>query len=123
MTHSGRRDPGLEELIAWDGTIMVLDAENHWVKFKVRSVEANAERPHGIAYSLTLHDRSGRRLVGFDNAHPVRTGSGPARKVTIYDHRHRLGIVRPYRYVDARTLLEDFWRDVEAVLRERGVER
>jgi hypothetical protein len=37
------------------------------------------------------------------------------------DHRHRLRTVRPYDYRDAATLLEDFWKAVDSVLRERGV--
>ncbi len=37
------------------------------------------------------------------------------------DHRHRLRTVRPYDYQDAATLLMDFWREVDALLRERGV--
>ncbi len=28
--------------------------------------------PHGIRYALTLHDRYGTRLLGFDNAHAVK---------------------------------------------------
>jgi hypothetical protein len=29
--------------------------------------------------------------------------------------------VRPYRFKDAATLLEDFWAEVDGVLREKGV--
>jgi hypothetical protein len=29
--------------------------------------------------------------------------------------------VRPYRFKDATTLLEDFWAEVDGVLREKGV--
>jgi hypothetical protein len=29
--------------------------------------------------------------------------------------------VRPYEYQDAATLLADFWKKVDAVLREKGV--
>jgi hypothetical protein len=64
----------------------------------------------------------GERLVGFDNAHPVRKTRGPGgggRKAR--DHRHRLKAVRPYEYRDAASLLGDFWADVDAVLKERGV--
>jgi hypothetical protein len=37
------------------------------------------------------------------------------------DHKHRLRTIRAYTYTDAATLLEDFWKTVEVVLRERGV--
>jgi hypothetical protein len=67
--------------------------------------------------------RLGTRLVGFDNAHVVRTSRGPGGSRRELDHRHRMGTTRPYRYSDAGRLLEDFWREVYAVLDERGVER
>ena len=35
-------------------------------------------------------------------------------------HRHRLRSIGPYEYKDAATLLEDFWTEVDEVLRERG---
>jgi hypothetical protein len=34
---------------------------------------------------------------------------------------HRLRTIRPYDYKGAATLLADFWAEVDAVLRERGV--
>lgn len=57
------------------------------------------------------------RLVGFDNAHPV----GRQKRGTPQDHRHRLRTIKAYEYRDAATLLADFWKAVDAVLRERGV--
>lgn len=83
----------------------------------VTRVPVSPEKPHGIDYSLTLHGRDSKRLVGFDNAHPVekQKRGGPR------DHRHRLETIRPYEYRDAATLLADFWETVDAVLRERGV--
>ena len=95
--------------------------ENHWVKFEVRRIEATPEKPHGLSYSLTLHDASGERLVGFDNAHAVSDVKGPGGKAKRkFDHKHRLRTIRPYDYSDAGTLLEDFWAEVDAVLREKG---
>jgi hypothetical protein len=40
----------------------------YWVKFDVWMVEPTREVPHGIRYSLTLHDRNNLRIVGYDNA-------------------------------------------------------
>ena len=37
------------------------------------------------------------------------------------DHKHRLRMVRPYDYRDAAALVADFWAEVEAVMREKGV--
>jgi len=109
-----RRDPSLDALLDLDGQVLVVDPETrHWVRFVVRQVTASAAKPHGLDYSLTLHGPDGERLVGFDNAHPVKGAA--------YDHRHRLRSVRPYEYHDAATLLADFWKTVDAVLREKGV--
>jgi hypothetical protein len=47
--------------------------------------------PHGIRYALTLHDRYGTRLLGFDNAHAVKPPKRRryAGRWLAYDHRHR----------------------------------
>lgn len=90
------------------------------VKFVVREVPTTPERPRGVTYSLTLHDENGERLLGFDNAHSVREGSGPGSRTRIeYDHKH-LGVrVRFYDYADAAQLLTDFWFEVDAILSKR----
>ncbi len=74
-----RRDASLDALLDLDGQIFVVDpVARHWVKFVVRRVPVSAGKPHGLDYSLTLHDASGKRLVGYDNAHPVSSGRGGA---------------------------------------------
>lgn len=111
-------DPALDTLLDLDGITLIVDPEGgHWVRFVVTRVPAIPEKPHGLDYSLTLHGRNGGRLVGFDNAHPVwKQKRGEAQ-----DHRHRIRTVKPYDYADAATLLTDFWTEVDAVLKERGV--
>ena len=75
-----------------------------------------------LNYSLTLHGADGERLVGFDNAHPVRAIRGPgSKRRQEYDHKHRLRTVRPYEYQDAAALIVAFWAEVDAVLKEKGV--
>jgi hypothetical protein len=120
---SAKSESGLDDLLALDGVSFFADAEGRYqVKFVVKKVTTSAARPHGLSYSLTLHDENGERLVGFDNAHPVAGQSGPAaHRGAKYDHRHRLRTVRPYEYEDAATLLADFWQQVDAVMREKGV--
>jgi hypothetical protein len=113
-----KRDPALDTLLDLDGLTLVVDPEGgYWVKFVVTQVPPTAEKPYGLDYSLSLHGQDGERLVGFDNAHRVgrQERGGPQ------DHRHRLRTVRPYEYSDAATLLADFWMEVDAVLKERGV--
>ena len=69
------RDHGLDTLLDLHGQTLFIGEIGHWVKFIVLRTEVNAERPHGLSYSLTLHAPDGTRLVGFDNAH----GEGEAR--------------------------------------------
>ena len=115
---TGSRDSTLDVLLDLDGQVLVVDpAGGHWVRFVVKRVPVSAEKPHGLDYSLTLHRPDGERLVGFDNAHPV----GRQRRGDPQDHRHRLRTIRAYDYRDAATLLGDFWKTVDAVLRDRGV--
>src|SRR5262245_16541744 len=100
MTESDR---ALDTLLALDGVTFFADPEGRYrVRFVVKSVPVDPERPHGLSYSLTLHDEWGDRLVGFDNAHPVSAQAGPAgRRRASRDHRHRLKSVRRYEYQDA----------------------
>ncbi|CAB3684159.1 toxin-antitoxin system TumE family protein [Trinickia soli] len=115
-------DPGLDALLYLDGETFVVDSGGKcWVKFEVKQCAMTAERPQGLRYSLTLHDETGSRLLGFDNAHPIREGSGPGARTRIeYDHKHRGPHVRFYVYEDAATLLADFWIEVELILERRS---
>lgn len=119
-----RTDPTLDTLLDLDGFTVFFE-NGCWVKCRAWRVEPDEARPHGIRYELTLHDRANRRLLGFDNAHAVRRPGGkfvgqPRR----YDHLHRgpKDPGRPYRFVSAGQLVEDFWKAVEEVLKETGEE-
>ena len=115
-----RHDPALDDLLHLDGQALVVDpAGGHWVKFVVKRVPPSPDRPHGLNYSLTLHDAAGNRLVGYDNAHPPP--GNRRRKRAARDHRHGPRAIRPYQYRSAAELLADFWTDVDSVLKERGV--
>jgi hypothetical protein len=108
-------DHEVEVLLSLDGFEFDF-ARGYRVKIGAQRVEATAGRPHGIKYSLTLHDPVGRRLYGLDNAHGIRRRSQ-------FDHRHVYGGRRmvAYDYRGPAELLEDFYREVERLLRERGV--
>lgn len=113
------RDPNLDTLLLLDGEIYVVEG-NFWVKFVAKRVPVAPEKPHGLDYSLTLHDGRGERLLGFDNAHPIRESAGPgARNRIEYDHKHKGDRVRFYEYKDAISLLADFWAEVDLILKER----
>lgn len=120
-------DHSLDTLLLLDGETFVIEGA-FWVKFVVKRVPASPEKPHGLDYSLTLHDGNNQRLLGFDNAHPITEGTGPGARtgsrVRIeYDHKHKGERVRFYIYADAATLLGDFWTEVDLILKERGATR
>jgi hypothetical protein len=116
------RDPGLDALLHLDGETFIVDSRGTcWVKFEIKQCAMTAERPHGLRYSLTLHDEAGCRLLGFDNAHPIRERSGPGARTRIeYDHAHHGARVRFYVFEDAAKLLADFWLEAEATLERRS---
>ena len=109
------QDYELEVLLDLDGHEFDF-ASNYIVKYQVRRIPATRGRPSGIKYSLTLHDPKGKRIYGIDNAHKVR-----GRRE--FDHRHRYRSSRTvaYEYHGPVVLLEDFLREVERILTERGV--
>lgn len=80
-----RRDEGLERLLDLDGFLAEVGG-GFWVKIIAQRVPVDNSRPHGVTYTLTLHDPAGRRVFGIDNAHAVRLTSGPA-------GRHRYAIM------------------------------
>ena len=116
-------DPSLDILIELDGQQFTIEPSGYAVKFIAKRVPSTPTHPHGTNYSLTLHAPDGTRLIGFDNAHAIRTSRGPAGARKVSDHRHRLGTTRPYRYVNALQLLEDFWSDVNKMMDELGLKR
>jgi len=112
-----RDDASLELLLNLDGEVFPMD-NGCWTKFEVKRLASIRNIPHGIKYSLTLHDRHNRRIIGFDNAHafkPKRKKFG-ARKVT-WDHKHHQERVSAYEYESAGQLLEDFSLAVEKYLK------
>ena len=115
-----RRDTGLDTLLDMDGSI-IDQGDGYWVKIEACKVDPSNERPHGIKYSLTLHDPYGKRLMGFDNAHAAK----PRRREKYigqkfgFDHQHRHVKDRgvPYKFIDPYQLIEDFFHAVDQVLK------
>ena len=109
------RDSALDTLLDLHKQTFVIEEKyGYWVKFIVQEVPVTKEKPHGIDYSLTLHSPDGERILGFDNAHPIKSAD-------VNDHKHTLKTVKSYKYTDAVTLIADFWQAVEKILYERGV--
>ena len=116
-----RPDPGLENLLDLNGSVIARD-DGYWMKFEVWQVEPIDDVPHGIRYALTLHNRHGDRVMGYDNSHAVKLPKKfkyAGQRLT-YDHKHRhvsdKGV--PYEFKDAAQLLEDFFAEVDRVLKE-----
>ncbi len=61
-------DETLETLLQLDGEVFPMD-NGCWTKFEAKRIKPSQYIPHGIKYSLSLHDNNNRRIVGFDNAH------------------------------------------------------
>lgn len=115
---------GLEALLDLHGFTAEIGG-GFWVSMKARQVPADVGRPHGLQYALSLHRPGDERLLGYDNAHPTKVGTGPAAKSrsreSWYDHKHYRDRIVPYEFVSPAKLLEDFWCDVETLLEEEGV--
>ncbi len=117
------RDYSLELLIDLDG-LRYAQEGGYWIKYDVSAVKKTPEQPHGIKYSLTLHDPEGERIFGIDNAHRPEKRGGPAARSMrpkAADHLHRGGRVYTYEFKDAETLLADFDKGVNAALKRKGV--
>jgi hypothetical protein len=116
-----KRDEAIDTLLDLHGSI--LDQGNgYWIKLEAWRVEVSRHIPHGIRYSLTLHEPYGKRILGYDNAHAVKS---PRKfkyggRIVAFDHKHRYALDKgvPYGFKDAAQLLEDFFKDADRVLLE-----
>ena len=116
-----REDHVIETLLDLHDQI-IDQGDGYWVKIEAWVVVVSADIPHGIRYSLTLHEPYGKRILGYDNAHAVK----PPKKFKYagvrlpYDHKHRhisdKGV--PYAFKHAHQLLSDFFVEVDRVLKK-----
>jgi hypothetical protein len=116
------RRAGLDSLLDLDGYAAEVGG-GFWVSMSANRVPQDAGRPDGIRYALTLHRPDGHRLLGYDNAHAISVSTGPGRRSSrpnAFDHVHRRERIIPYKFVSPGKLLEDFWTDVEMILKEEG---
>ena len=115
------RDSSLDTLLDLDGSILD-QGDGYWIKLEASQVEVSDTVPHGIKYSLTLHEPHGKRILGYDNAHVVKPPKKfkCAGRILAADHKHRHATDKgvPYEFKTARQLLEDFFSDVDRVLAE-----
>ena len=120
-----KKDHIFDTLLELDGIEMFVDEKQSYLtRFRAKQIEPTKEKPHGINYSLTLHDPAGKRVLGYDNAHATKATDGPGGKKTqSQDHIHRYDTIRPYKFKDVATLLTDFWENVDKILTEKGAKK
>jgi hypothetical protein len=85
------RDDSVERFLDLEGTVFFYDEKCQYrIKIEAKRTDVTPERPHGLSYSLTLHNSRNERILGFDNAHPVPARRGPSGRIHKFnDHRHR----------------------------------
>lgn len=114
-------DPGIATLLELHDQI-IDQGNGYWVKIEAWRVAINPNIPHGVRYSLTLHEPYCKRILGYDNAHAVK----PPKKFKFegmrlpYDHQHRHASDKGvhYGFSNAHQLLVDFFTEVDIVLEE-----
>lgn len=110
------RQRELDVLLELDGVRIVME-DGSYAKFEVSIQQPSPERPHGIRYSLTYHDKFNQRLIGFDNAHAppkLRRRKFGGRRSVAHDHQH-LSLNdkgQPYEFESPGQLISDFWNEV-----------
>ena len=115
---NNKDDLGLDILLQLSDEIFPME-NGYWTKIEAKIVVANEHIPHGVRYSLTLHNPSNVRILGYDNAHGIKPKKKKyGAKRVVWDHRHERKDVEPYEFEHAGQLLEDFWADVESILLE-----
>jgi hypothetical protein len=116
-----KRDSAMDTLLDLHGSILD-QGGGYWIKLEAWQVDVSDEIPHGIRYSLTLHEPYGKRILGYDNAHAVKPPKKfkYAGRIMTYDHKHRHTTDKgvPYEFIDAQQLMRDFFADVDRVLLE-----
>ena len=127
------RDTAIDALLDLHGSI-IDQGGGYWIKLEAWKVDVSLRVPHGIRYSLTLHEPHGKRILGYDNAHGVKPPSQfkYAGRILPQDHKHRHvsdkgvhyefkekvrpGTGREAGLGHAQALINDFFRDVDCLL-------
>jgi len=113
-----KRDFGLDTLLNMNGFEFHYP-NGYWYRVEARLVNADVHLPHGIRYTLTLHDYHGIRIFGMDNKHrPKSKRKGYHGRIVEYDHIHNNEKDKgtPYTFINAEKLLIDFRNQVDCIL-------
>ena len=87
--------------------------KGYWLKLENQRIKQPREGHTVCSYSFTLHAPDGKRLIGFDNAHTGSVKTSRFKKQPhAGDHWHRTerDPGRQYKFKDAETLIDDFFR-------------
>jgi hypothetical protein len=124
MAKRESRSEGWDYLLELDRQKIGYD-NGYWVTMRVTKVDPSEGRPHGIQYAFTLHDENDDRVLCYDNSHPIDVATGPARKSKrpkTFDHIDRRGKKSvPYNFTTPYQLVEDFFSEVEDILKQEAV--
>lgn len=107
---------GFRKLFNLDGEVFPMDS-GYWIKFEAKRVEVSKSVPHGVKYSLTLHNKQNLRVLGYDNAHSFRPKQKYGAKKETYDHIHKQMDIVSYEFESAFQLLEDFGKVLNIIWR------
>lgn len=113
---------GLNNLLEFHNEVMYLDNKGRFYsKFEAKICEPNEHIPHGIRYSLTLHDKklspSETRIFGIDNSHGGKfSGSKHTHRKVEWDHMHKNEKITYYDFENSEKLMVDFWENVKTIL-------
>ncbi|WP_339058008.1 DUF6516 family protein [Candidatus Regiella endosymbiont of Tuberolachnus salignus] len=114
-------DNGLDYLLSLHGTRVNRD-DGYWWKIEAWMVKKTPFIPHGIRYSLTLHDKYNTRVFGIDNAHAIKLPKkGKYVGRVVYDHQHRTPSDKgyPYTFCSEFQLIEDFFTKIDEIINTR----
>lgn len=109
----------IDVLISMHGEQVHRD-DGYWWKIEAWRIPPTKERPHGIRYNLTLHNKYNKRVFGYDNAHAVKLPRAKkfSGKRYEYDHFHKSASDQgtPYEFSDCYTLLQDFFEGIDKTI-------
>ena len=96
-----KHDLGLDLLLQLDNEVFPME-NGYWTKIEARVVVSNEHIPHGIRYSLTLHNSNNIRVLGYDNAHAIKPKKKKyGAKRVVWDHKHKKKTIEVYEFESA----------------------
>lgn len=112
-------DYGLETLLSLNGFEYTYE-NGYWYRIEVSLIDATTERPHGLRYNLTFHNKYNKRIFGMDNAHGIKSGKKFQGRLISYDHLHKSTVDKgtPYKFDSPEKLLQDFFKHIDKILKD-----